>query len=226
MLNSFFSTCFNRSQPALEAIDSLDYSLVDECPDDILCTETEISEYLMSLDVTKASGSDGISARMLKETAMHISPSLTRIFNLSVKTGTFPSLWKKSNIVPIPKSGDNQSPTNYRPISLLPILGKLLEKHFHNIIAYHISSTQQFANAQWGFQNGKSTVTALLATTYDWFQMLDSGKDVCAVLLDIQTALDMIAHHALMQKLRHTGLNNHTKPFQLDRSNLLFQVII
>ena len=58
----------------------------------------------MSLDVTKASGSDGISARMLKETAMHISPSLTRIFNLSVKTGTFPSLWKKSNIVPIPKS--------------------------------------------------------------------------------------------------------------------------
>jgi len=72
--NSFFSTCFNRSQPALEVIDSLDYSLVDECPDDILCTETEISEYLMSLDVTKASGSDGISARMLKETAMHISP--------------------------------------------------------------------------------------------------------------------------------------------------------
>jgi len=105
---------------------------VDECPDDILCTETEISEYLISLDFTKASGSDGISARMLKETAMHISPSLSRIFNLSVKTGTFPSFWKKSNIVPIPKSGDNQSPTNYRPMSLLPILGKLLEKHFHH----------------------------------------------------------------------------------------------
>ena len=128
MLNSFFSTCFNRSQPALEVIDSLDYSLVDECPDDILCQrQKSVNSYLMSFDVTKASGSDGISARMLKETAMHISPSLTRIFNLSVKTGTFPSLWKKSNIVPIPKSGDNQSPTNYRPIPLLPTLGKLLE---------------------------------------------------------------------------------------------------
>jgi len=111
MLNSFFSTCFNRSQPALEAIDSLEYSLVDECPDDILCTETEISE--------------------------------------------------------------------------------------------------QFANAQWGFQNEKSTITALLGTTYDWFQMLDSGKDVCAVFFDIQKAFDTIPLHALMQKLQHTGLNNH-----------------
>jgi len=53
MLNSF-STCFNRSQPDLEVIDSLDYSFVDECPDDILCTETEMSEYMMSLDVTKS----------------------------------------------------------------------------------------------------------------------------------------------------------------------------
>ena len=60
-----------------------------------------------------------------------------------------------------------------------------------------MSSTQQFANAQWGFQNGKSTVTALLATTYDWFQMLDSGKDMCAVFFDIQKAFDTIPHYAL-----------------------------
>jgi len=85
MLNNVFLTCFNRSQ---EVINSLDYSLVDECPEDILCTETEISEFLMSLDVEKASGSDGISARLLKDTAMHISPSLTVIFNRSNKTGT------------------------------------------------------------------------------------------------------------------------------------------
>ena len=146
---------------------------------------------------------------MLRETAEHISPSLTKIFNLSIKTGSFPSLWKRSNIVPIPKANDNHNPSNYRPISLLSILGKLLEKHVHHIIAKHVSTNPQFANVQWGFQSRKSTVTALLATTYDWFQMLDSGKEVCAVFFDIQKAFDTIPHHTLMQKLQYAGVNNH-----------------
>ena len=209
MLNDYFSKCFNRSQPPLQTTDCLNYPLADDCPDEILCTESEVTALLMTLDISKASGPDGISARMLRETAEHISPSLTKIFNLSIKTGSFPSLWKKSNIVPIPKANDNHNPSNYRPISLLSILGKLLEKHVHHITAKHVSTNPQFANVQWGFQSGKSTVTALLATTYDWFQMLDSGKEVCAVFFDIQKAFDTIPHHALMQKLQYAGLNNH-----------------
>ena len=134
-------------------------------------------------------GPDSISARMLRETAEHISPSLTKNFKLSIKTRSFLSLWKKSNIVPIPKAKDNH---NYRPISLLSILGKVLENHVHHIIAKHVSTNPQFANVQWGFQSGKSTVTALLETTYDWFQTLDSGKEVCAVFFDIQKAFDII----------------------------------
>jgi len=70
-----------------------------------------------------------------------------------------------------------------------------------------MSRTQQFGNAQWGFQIEKSTVTALTATTHDQFQMLDSGNDVCAVFLDISMKVDSSAcNHA---KVRHTGLNNH-----------------
>ena len=73
------------------------------------------------------------------------------------------------------------------------------------------SSTQQFANVQWGFQNGKSTVTALLTTTNNyWFRMLDSGKDVCAVFFDISTeGIWSDPYHALLQRLWQTGLNNH-----------------
>ena len=132
--NDYFSKCFNRSQPPLQTTDCLNYPLADDCPDEILCTESEVTALLMTLDIAKASGPDGISVRMLRETAEHISPSLTKIFNLSIKTGSFPSLWKKSNIVPIPKANYNHNPSNYRPISLLSILGKLLEKHVHHIM--------------------------------------------------------------------------------------------
>ena len=146
MLNDYFSKCFNRALPSLQATDCLNYPLADDCPDEILCTESEVAELLMTLDIAKASGPDGISARMLRETAEHISPSLTKFFNLSIKTGSFPSLWKKSSIVLIPKANDNHDPSNYRPISLLSILGKLLEKHVHHIIAKHVCTNPQFAN--------------------------------------------------------------------------------
>ena len=87
MLNDYFSKCFNRSQTPLQTTHCLNYPLADDCPDEILCTESEVTALLMTLDIAKASGPDGISARMLRETAEHISPSLTKIFNLSIKTG-------------------------------------------------------------------------------------------------------------------------------------------
>ena len=77
-----------------------------------LCTE-------MTLDIAKASGPDGISARMLRETEEHISPSLPNFFfYLSIKSRSFPSLWKKLNIVLIPKANDNRNPSNYWTIYL------------------------------------------------------------------------------------------------------------
>ena len=153
MLNDYFSKCFNRSQPSLQATDCLNYPLADDCPDEILCTESKISELLMTL-IAKASGSVGISARKLRETAEHISQSLTKIFYPSIKSGSFLSLWKTSNIVAIPRANDNHNSSNYRPLSLLSILGKLLEKHVHHIIAKHVSMNPQFADVQWGFQSG------------------------------------------------------------------------
>ena len=78
MLNDYFSKCFNRSQPSLQTTDCLNYPVDDDCPDETLCTESEITELLMTLDIVKASGPDGISAWMSRETAAHISPSLTK----------------------------------------------------------------------------------------------------------------------------------------------------
>ena len=127
-----------------------------------LCTEQEIYDLLRNLDTRKASGPDGDSARMLKETAIAITEPLTKLFNLSILSGIFLSEWKLSNLVPIPKTrSKSDSPTDYRPISLLAILSKVREKHFHYLITEHMMATTQFTTSQWGFQYKKSTITAL-----------------------------------------------------------------
>ena len=77
---------------------------------------------LQSFNIAKASGQDGISARMLRATAIEIAPSITKLFNLSIQLGQPPTAWKSSNVVPIPKKQGAKNPNEFRPISLLPIL--------------------------------------------------------------------------------------------------------
>ena len=161
---------------------------------------------LNSLNTTKANGPDGISARMLKNTAPSITPSLTKLLNLSIQSGTFPETWKLSSVVPIPKGNGHESPSNYRPISLLSVTSKLLERHFHQLITDHLSDNHPLANTQWGFQPAKSTVGALLSI-YDWFEEMEAGRDICSVFLGLKKAFDMVPHQSLMEKLVQLNLN-------------------
>ena len=87
---------------------------------------------------SKASGPDGLSDRMLKCTAPNIAP-LTKLFNLSILTGTTPLSWKKSLTVPIPKCQELSSPYNYRPVSLFPIVSKILERHIYMLLMDHLN---------------------------------------------------------------------------------------
>ena len=126
---------------------------------------------LENTDVSKSNGPDKISGWMLKATAhCSIHPSITKLFNLSIQLGSFPQTWKVSNVVPIPKSADNTSPTNCRPISLLSVLSKLLEWHMYCQITNHLETHHPLSSSQWGFQSGKSTVTALLEQLMGWPQ--------------------------------------------------------
>ena len=136
MLNSFYCSCFNMSHPPLD----VHSDSTQCCPDEILCSESEVCELLMSLDVSKSSGHDGISARMLKSTAYSIAPSLTKLFNLSLQLNLIPSVWNKAHVVPVPKNIGLTNPANYRPISLLPIVSKVLERHVYGILMDHLPS--------------------------------------------------------------------------------------
>ncbi len=93
MLNSFFSTCFNTSHPPLSD-DNQNMFASSDCPVELLCTVDEVEHLLRNLDLTKATGPDGVSATMLKHTATSIAPSVTKLFNLSITLGQVPSEWK------------------------------------------------------------------------------------------------------------------------------------
>ena len=99
------------------------------------------------------------------------------------------------------------SPNEFRPIPLLPILSKIIEKHFHLLITDYICEHSPLSNCQWGFQPRKSTVAALLSTTQDWFQLLEKGKEVGAVFFDFHKAFDTVPHRSLVDKLCQLGLN-------------------
>ena len=192
MLNSFFSKCFNPSGSLGE---NTGYSTNPEPPgeissdEDLLCDVEYVEELLLKLDVSKSKGPEGISGKMLKHTAACVAPSVTEIFNLSIRLDKLPDAWKTSFVVPIPKSSKSHLPSNYRPISLLCILSKVLEKHIFSLIVKHLEVHHPLSDCQWGFRPGRSTVTALLSTIHEWFQLLESGHDICAIFLDYKKLL-------------------------------------
>ena len=120
---------------------------------------------------------DNISATMLKATAT-IAKGVMILFNKSIQLGEVLKEWKKSSVVPIPKVNNACQPSNYRPISLLSVLSKLLERHLYNMhILKHMEATLPLALQQLGFRSGRSTVSALLDITHKWFQSMDDGKE-------------------------------------------------
>ena len=113
--------------------------------------------------------------------------------------GKFPTLWKSARLVPVPKSGDKADASNYRPISLLSVVGKLLEKYVYSLLWNHLQEHAPLSTNQWGFQSGKSTVTSLLAVNYDWQSILDQQGSVMCIFFDYRKAFDTVPHK------RHVG---------------------
>jgi hypothetical protein len=128
--NTYFASVFTSENLSVQYSENLSvqYSNITDDPliTELNLTELEVQTLLSSLDTSKATGSDEIPARLLKETASVITPSICKLFNKSLKQGTVPQDWKVANVVPVHKKGDKEYTENYRPISLLPIISKVL----------------------------------------------------------------------------------------------------
>ena len=194
-----FASCFNNAFAPLKNDDFLSIPCPDSIPEDLLCNEIQICDMLASLDASKSNGPDNnIPARMLKATAASIAPSVASLFNLSLKLGRVPLKWKESRVVPIPKVPAPKTPDNFRPISLLSVLSKVLEKHIYGLIASHLDMLP-LSDSQWGFRIGHSTVSALLSIVDDWLKLLEEGKEICISFFDNRKAFDSVPHRPLIE---------------------------
>lgn len=209
LLNNYFYTCFNHEQPPLQQLPDLAESLLPPAgvPSDFLCTEESVLELLSELDTTKSTGHDGISSQMLKFTSSSIADSLHKLFNRSLSTGIFPSDWKLGRITAIPKGSNRKVPSGYRPISVLPIVSKLIERHVKTIIMEFLKENSPISTRQWGFMANRSTISALIKVIDDWSKALDQGYEVCVIFFDVSKAFDTVPHSPLLAKLHELSFD-------------------
>ena len=158
----------------------------------IACTPDEIQSLIEILNPNKASGPDGISNKMLKPVAKEVSVPLNILFNRSFREGKFPEYWKHSNLIPLPKKGDNSDPSNFRPVSLLCSVGKLQErivfKHIHNFLI----ENDLIYKYQSGFLPKHSSTFQLIDFYHHICQAIDSNQYACMVFLDVSKAFDRV----------------------------------
>ena len=155
-------------------------------------SQEDIAKKIQNLDSGKANGHDSISIRMLKLCGSAIYKTLVIIFKQSVDTGISPSEWKKGNIVPIHKKGDKQTLKNYRPVSLLPICRKILERLIFNEMFDIFIENELISSNRSGFKLGDSCVNQLVSITHEIYKSFDESHEVRGVFLDISKAFDKV----------------------------------
>ena len=143
---------------------------------------------------------------MLKLASDVLLPSLLQIINISLHTGVFPDVLKEARVFPIHKGGPSEDPSNYRPISILPIVSKVIEKHVTKHLFADLNKYKLSHETQSGFRKHHSCQTALIKLINDWLSHIDKGNIVGAIFFDLKKASDVVDHEMLLQNLALYGV--------------------
>ena len=171
-------------------------------------TSDPLHDILKSLPVGKSSGPDHISGQILSKVSTEIAAPLCNLFNSCIARSLFPKAWKEAHVTAVYKKGDPSLATNYRPISLLSVIGKVFEKLLFRQIFNHLVTINFLTPFQSGFLPGDSTVNQLTYIYNTFCKALDSGKEVRTIFFDISKAFDRVWHKGLIVKLKAAGLSN------------------
>ena len=172
-----------------------------------LITISQVAEFIRKLDPRKSTGLDGVGTRILKMACYIISPSIAALINKSITSGSFPNQLKQAKVYPIFKNGSKDDPSNYRPISILPTISKIFEKHVNSHLIGHLNKHKLIHECQSGFRQKHSCNTALVKLIDKWMASIDNGDIIGTLFIDFRKAFDMVDHSLLMKKLAHYQLS-------------------
>ena len=224
--NNYFSTIASKLRDKIydNQHDFMSY-LGDRKEKTFVCyptTKEEVIDIINELDCMKGTGPHSIPTDVLIFIKFMVSESISDIINLSFNTGIYIEKLKISKIIPIYKGkGSNLECCNYRPISLLSNIDKIVEKIMHKRLYCFFTKYKIIYNLQFGFRSGHSTTHALIYLTEQVRKALDSNCFSCGVFVDLQKAFDTVDHEILLHKLSHYGVrgieNNWFKSYLSNR---------
>ena len=175
------------------------FFLAPTCP-------AEVAKIINSFSPNKAAGPDGISAKFLKLGAPALCHILSRLVNGCYEAGIFPDPLKLARVTPIFKDGSPDDPSNYRPISIISVLSKLVEKLTYNRLYKFIESNSILCNNQFGFCSRHSTTHAITNIYERILENVDQDKHTATIYLDLSKAFDSVNHDILLNKLKYYGI--------------------
>ncbi len=230
-INKLFSTV---GKNLADSIETPSQNLIDKFLKDLpLYPPTfefkELSDYdvavlMRELRPSTSCGVDGLSSRILKAADPSLLQPLKFILNLSLAKSSFPEDWKVGCVTPLFKEGDASNPSNYRPISILPALGKILERVTHTQLYQYFTVHNILSPCQSGFRKSHSTTTCLVDFLDNIYQNIDRGEACGVLFLDLRKAFDMVDHTLLIEKLGKYGIRssgqNWIKSYLQNRSQI------
>ena len=166
-----------------------------------------VLKHLNRLKRNKATGIDSLPPNLLKDCAEEIAGPLAHIINLSLMTSTVPSIWKAAKVNPIYKSGNVDLVENYRPISILPTLSKLLERAVHDQLYSFLEDNRLLSDYQFGFRKRRSTKLAATLLCDSVRKGFEGGLLVGCLFLDLAKAFDTMGHSLIIEKLMLHGVS-------------------
>ena len=171
-------------------------------------THEFVNNDIKKLSDNKATGHDGIPTKALKIACTVINDPLLFNFNLSINTGIVPDSWKLAKVTSLFKSGSHLDSNNYRPIAVLPILSKILERHIHIYLLEYLNKYELIHSFQSGFRQKHSCEFALIHMVDKWLEAISYGQLTGALFIDFRKAFDLVDHEILIRKLKLYNLHD------------------